>query len=343
MRLLSLDDVVAVTGGTLLRAPNAPPEIEVVTDTRSLEAGQTFLALRGPSFDGHDFMAEAIAKGAAMVVVDRAESANSEIAALVVADTLQAYLAMAALARKNFTGPVVAITGSTGKTTTRAFLVHLLRPRFGSRVASAPGNENNEIGVAKLLLRLDPAEDRAAVVEIGARHPGDIATLVDIATPDYGILTNVGDAHLEIMGSRERLAETKWALFSRGAKALLNARDEVSLGRARSLPELPHWFDASSSADALRVEGRCTTIRDGARLIDSDGDRIDADLPVSLSVPGAHNRINAAAAAACALELGADARDVASALSDLHLPSGRFETFEMRGGWRIIFDAYNAS
>jgi UDP-N-acetylmuramoyl-tripeptide--D-alanyl-D-alanine ligase len=340
---LSLADVVAATGATLLDPANAPEEIVVSTDTRSLERGETFLALRGPSFDGHEFVAEAIARGAAMVVVDDARSAADGTAALVVRDTLQAYLAMAKLARERFTGCVVAITGSTGKTTTRAFVVHLLQPRYGSRVASAPGNENNEIGVAKLLLRIDPAEHDVAVVEMGARHPGDIATLVDVAMPGFGILTNVGDAHLEIMGSRERLAETKWALFSRGARAILNVRDEVSVARARSLSQPVHWFDASSSADVSRIAGRLTAIRDNERLIDSDGDRVLADVPAVVGVPGAYNRINAAAAAACALELGVDANSVAATLADLHLPQGRFETFEMRGGWRIIYDAYNAS
>jgi UDP-N-acetylmuramoyl-tripeptide--D-alanyl-D-alanine ligase len=340
---LPLDDVVIATGGTLVGASHAPSDVTVSTDTRSLAPGQTFLALRGPSYDGHDFIEAAVANGASMLVVDRAGAAVDGTAALIVADTLQAYLAMAALARKRFDGTVVAITGSTGKTTTRAFVVHALHPRYGSRIASAPGNENNEIGVAKLLLQLDPAQHDVAIVEMGARHPGDIATLVDVATPDYGILTNVGDAHLEIMGSRERLAETKWALFSRGAKAMLNVRDDVSVARARSLAQPPHWFDASSSADALRVDGRCTAVRDGTRLIDADGDRVLADVAITLNVPGAHNRANAAAAAACALELGAGVHDVATALSDLQLPSGRFETFEMHGGWRIIFDAYNAS
>jgi UDP-N-acetylmuramoyl-tripeptide--D-alanyl-D-alanine ligase len=340
---LDLAAIVSATGGTLLETAKAPSSVTVSTDTRSLERGQTFLALRGPSFDGHDFVAEAIARGAALIVIDRAEAAIEGTAALVVRDTLQAYLAMARLARERFDGPIVAITGSTGKTTTRAFVVHLLQPHYGSRIASAPGNENNEIGVAKLLLQMDSTEHDLAVVEMGARHPGDIATLVDVATPDIGILTNVGDAHLEIMGSRETLAETKWALFSRGARAILNARDDVSLARARSLLQPVHWFDASSSADALRNEGRLTAIRDAARLIDCEGDRVLADVPAAIDVPGAHNRTNAAAAAACALELGVDANAVAGALSDLQMPSGRFETFEMQGGWRIIYDAYNAS
>ena len=195
---------------------------------------------------------------------------------------------------------------------------------------------------SKLLLGLDPAEHDVAVVEMGARHPGDIATLVNAATPDVGILTNVGDAHVEIMGSRERLAETKWALFSRGARAILNARDDVSLSRASTLRHEPHWFAAYDSSETIRMPGHVTAIVNGNRLIDGGGGAA-VDLHVSLDIPGQHNRANAAAAAACAIELGVDARDVGNALGELQMPAGRFETFEMGGGWRLIFDAYNAS
>ncbi len=339
---LPLKDVVVATGGRLVDAADAPADVIVATDTRALQPGETFVALRGPSFDGHHFVAIAVERGARMVVVEGAGSVVAGTAALLVDDTRAAYLALAALARRRFDGPVIGITGSTGKTTTRAFVVQLLAPLYGERVASAPGNENNEIGVSKLLLGLDPAEHDVAIVEMGARHPGDIATLVEAATPDVGILTNVGDAHVEIMGSRERLAETKWALFSRGARAILNARDDVSLSRAPTLRHEPHWFAAYDSNETIRMPGRVTAIVDGNRLIDGD-EGAAVDVRVSLDVPGEHNRANAAAAAACAIELGVDVRDVANALGDLRMPAGRFETFEMGGGWRLIFDAYNAS
>ncbi len=148
--------------------------------------------------------------------------------------------------RVDYTGKVAAITGSAGKTTTKEFLAQLLAARYNKRVLSAPENENNELGVSKLLLRCSNDAHDVLVIEMGARHYGDVAALVEIARPQIGILTNVGDAHLEIMGSRERLEETKWALFSRGARAVLNAADAVCRLRAGTLAEAPAWFAAEN-------------------------------------------------------------------------------------------------
>ena len=139
---------------------------------------------------------------------------------LVVENTLQAFLALASASRALFRGRVLAITGSAGKTTTKAFAAQLLAVRYGARILAAPANENNEIGVSKLLLAADNDKHDVLVIEMGARHYGDIETLARAARPDLAILTNVGDAHLEIMGSRERLEETKWAIFSTGARAI---------------------------------------------------------------------------------------------------------------------------
>ena len=227
---LSLDDAVAATSATLLDPQCAPAQVRVSTDTRTVAEGDTFVALRGERFDGHDYVADAVRRGARMVVVDRPDARCEGAAAMVVADTLRAYMALAALARDRFNGRVLAITGSAGKTTCKAFATQLLTARYGERVAAPPANENNEIGVSKLLLNASNDAHDAIVVEMGARHYDDVAELVAIARPDVGILTNVGEAHLEIAGSRERVAEMKWALFARGAQAVLNARDAVSLG-----------------------------------------------------------------------------------------------------------------
>ena len=241
---VSLTAAVAATGATLFDAAVAPRTLRVSTDTRTIEPGDTFLALRGERFDGHAFTAEAVARGASLLILERADARVEGVATMVVTDTLDAYMALGALARERFEGRVVAITGSAGKTTTKSFLIQLLAARYGDRVAAPLANENNEIGVTKLMLSLSAETHDVAVVEMGARRSGDIAALVEVARPEIGILTNVGEAHLEIMGSRERLEETKWALFSRGARAILNSRDEVSRRRAPSLPQPPDWFAA---------------------------------------------------------------------------------------------------
>jgi UDP-N-acetylmuramoyl-tripeptide--D-alanyl-D-alanine ligase len=339
---LPLASALAATGATLLNPDDAPAEIRVGTDTRTLQRGDTFVALRGPTFDGHDFLAQAVQRGAAMLVVDRADARVDGVATMVVPETLQAYMTLAGLARRRFNGKVLAITGSAGKTTCKAFVAQLLHARYGARVIAAPANDNNEIGVSKLLLSASNEAHDTIVVEMGARHFGDVAALVGIANPDVGILTNIGEAHLEIMGSRERLAQTKWALFERGARAVLNARDSESIARAAGLAATPHWFFADGETD-VKAYARLTALLGWRRLVDVVGGRRAFDGEVDVRVPGAHNRANVAAAIAGVLELGVELGALLEVLPALQLPPGRFEAFEMSGGWRLIYDAYNAN
>lgn len=341
---LSLDAAIAATGATLLDSDAAPAELRVATDTRALSAGDTFLALAGEHFDGHDFTTEAVARGATLLVLDRPEACVPGVATMLVADTRRALLALATLARDRFSGQVLAITGSAGKTTCKVFATQLLAVRYGRRVVAAPANENNEIGVSKLLLSASNDAHDVIVVEMGARHPGDIAELVAIARPDVGVLTNVGEAHLEIAGSRENVAEMKWALFDSGARPVLNARDAVSLTRADRLARTPHWFLADEDeAAALDRYDRLTALLARSRLVDVAGGRPVFDRRVSIGVPGAHNAANVAAALAGVLELGGDLATMSAMLSELQLPPGRYESIAMPGGWRAIYDAYNAS
>jgi UDP-N-acetylmuramoyl-tripeptide--D-alanyl-D-alanine ligase len=333
---------MSALGATLFDADGAPAELRVSTDTRTLEPGDTFVALHGDRYDGHDYTAQAVQRGAAMLVVDQADARVPGAATMVVDRTLSAYLALAGVARDLFKGRVIAITGSAGKTTTKAFLAQLLALRYGTRVLAAPANENNEIGVSKLLLAASNEEHDAIVVEMGARRYGDVAVLVNCAKPEAGILTNVGDAHLEIMGSRARLAETKWGLFSKGARAVLNARDDVSVARSTELPSPAHWFGAFDDEAAAGATGRMTALIGRSRLLVRDGTRTQ-EFATEVGVPGAHNLANAAAAVAGALELGVGPEAIAEALARLRLPEGRFESFPMAGGWRVIYDAYNAN
>lgn len=339
---LTIDLARAATGGTVL-GDWSVGELRVVTDTRSLQPGDTYVALRGERFDGHDFIGEARRRGAASIVVDRREAYDSQgPAALLVDDTLQAYMALAGAARNLFKGQVVAITGSAGKTTTKVFLAELLRAHYGDRVAVAPANENNEIGVSKLLLGLSNERHDVAIVEMGARKVNDIATLVKIAKPETGILTNVGEAHLEIFGSRERLADEKWALFSGGASAILNADDPISVARAPQLPRPPHWFSVRDDSAEISPAARATVLV-GTRRLALFEERGSGTYDVRVTVPGSHNRSNLAAAVAGALQLGVPAERIAEAIPNVRLPEGRFQTYALPAGWRIIYDAYNAN
>jgi UDP-N-acetylmuramoyl-tripeptide--D-alanyl-D-alanine ligase len=340
---LPLELAIAATGATLIGSDAAPSTLRVCTDTRTLEPGDTFLALRGERFDGHDFAAEAVRRGAALLVIDDEKRCVAGAAAMIVGDTQAAYMALAGAARGLFEGSVIGITGSTGKTTTKAFLVQLLAERYRGRVLAAPGNENNEIGVSKLMLELSNSEHDVVVVEMGARHYGDIATLVEIARPQLGILTNVGEAHLEIMGSRARLEETKWALFSGGARAILNGADSVSRQRAPALSSTPHWFAADvSSLESPAGFEVLTAFADPNRLIHRRGAQtFESD--VAVRVPGRHNRANLAAAVAGAIELGVPLERLADAVAEVRLPEGRYDRIPIAGGIALIYDAYNAN
>lgn len=347
---LPLETAIAAASAQPFDIDSAPHDVRVCTDTRQLREGDAFLALRGERFDGHAFAEEAKRRGAALLIVESADARILGMPALVVADTLRAYMALAAAARDRFQGRVLAITGSAGKTTTKAFVSQLLAARYGSRVLASPANENNEIGVSKLLLDASDDEHDVVVAEMGARHYGDIAALVTIARPEVGVLTNVGEAHLEIMGSRERLEETKWALFGRGARAVLNADDEASVRRAPTLDEQPHWFSLGADSAQLRSLAAFRQARGDAKLtllaqrcLIEVRNGASTERAVGVRVPGLHNRANLAAAIAGALELGVPLDALVSLIPSVRLPPGRFEPIELHGGPRLIYDAYNAN
>jgi UDP-N-acetylmuramoyl-tripeptide--D-alanyl-D-alanine ligase len=339
---LPLDVAIRATDAALLDGEAAPATLRVSTDTRTIEPGDAFLALRGDRFDGHDFVAQAVARGAAMLVLDRAERHVPGVATLLVDQTLRAYMALGGAARGLFEGTVVAITGSAGKTTTKAFLTQLLGARYGNRLLTAPENENNEIGVSKLLLQADNLLHDVVVAEFGARHYGDIAQLVAIGRPQIGILTNIGEAHLEIMGSRERLEATKWALFARGARPVLNAGDSASRARAPRLAEPARWFAAERSEVQFDPTLQPLTALVGDRLLQRSAQRA-SEFVVDVRMPGMHNRANVAAALAGALELGLSLEVLIKDLPTLRLPPGRYDRLGAVSGIRLIYDAYNAN
>ncbi len=336
-------DAIELSGADVLAGDALPETLHLSTDTRSLAPGDAFVALRGDRFDGHDYVREALASGAAVLVVDDAAAVPAGTPALVVSDTKAAYLAFGGAARRRSNARVVAVTGSAGKTTTKTFIAQLLERLAPGLVVATPRNENNEIGVAKLLLGLPP-EAAFLVVEFGARHFGDIAPLARAALPELGVITNVGEAHLEIFGSHERLAETKWGIFETGAAAVLNASDAESIARAPSLRGPITWFGTSggSPAPAERaVYIMRATEGDALLAVGSAGEDSGA-FGIELSIAGEHNRENVAAAAAAAVALGFAPSAVAHAIATLALPAGRYERMAL-GALDLIYDAYNAS
>lgn len=310
----------------------------VTTDSRAITPGSLFVALGGERFDGHAFVAQARAAGAAAALVSR--WVDDDIPQLKVAATLRGLQQLANFWRQRFELPLVAVTGSNGKTTTKQLLAAVFAAR--GPVLATQGNLNNHIGVPLTLLRLDETV-RTAVIEMGANHAGEIALLAQIAQPDVGVITQAGDAHLEGFGSREGVARAKGELFAAlGARgiAVINADDAYApLWRQLAGPAAMLSFGLRSAADvhALDLQPQ----HDG-------GTRFTLCTPqgraaVQLPLPGQHNVMNALAAAACGVALALDTETIAQGLQQVQPPPGRLRWTTTTQGVRVLDDTYNAN
>lgn len=308
----------------------------VSTDSRTLEAGALFFALQGPNFDGHKFLQQAQKQGAAAATVS--EDCKTEMPLLKVSDTRLALGSLARYWRGKFSIPVVAITGSNGKTTVRAMLEAILK-RCGQTL-STQGNLNNDIGLPLTLARLGAA-DEFAVLEMGANHPGEIEYLAGIAQPDIAIVTNAGPAHLEGFGSLEGVARAKGELFAgldKGAVAVINADDAFApLWRELAADCRIVDFGLTASA-AVHADWTGDTRGSDVRLVTGQG-----EIAVRLPLPGKHNVMNALAATAAALAAGASLEDVRDGLESMSPVAGRFTIHQLPGDITLIDDTYNAN
>jgi len=310
--------------------------LRVVTDTRAVQPGDLFVALKGDRFDAHDFVAEAAAKGAVGAIVSR--PVEAAIAQLVVADTLLGLQQLAQSWRADFDLPLIGITGSNGKTTTKQLLAAVFAAR--GPVLATEGNLNNHIGVPLTLLKLR-AEHRTAVVEMGASSAGEIALLARLARPGVGVVTQAGDAHLEGFGSREGVAHAKGELFEalQNGIAIINA-DDAYAGLWEKLAGDNRIVSFGFAAQAaVRAEDLLST---------AEGNRFTLLVPdgratVHLPLPGRHNIANALAAAAAGHALGLSVSVIAGGLQNVERPKGRVVIHTTPGGARLIDDSYNAN
>ncbi len=304
------------------------------TDSRSIRSGEIFWVLRGERFDAHVFVKDAFAKGAVFAVVEKAEESVAEKPLVVVPDSLRALQELAALKRRRFTKPVIGLTGSNGKTTTKEMIAHLLSARW--KVHKNEGNLNNHIGLPLTLLRLKPWH-QVAVVEMGSNHPGEIARLAEIAQPDWALITNIGPAHLGNFNSLEAIAKEKLSLFEslpEGKMIFVNANDEILKDYKRAgLKRVTFGFDvkADISGKILNLDknGYCTF-------------RLNDAVDIKLNVPGLHNAFNALAAASVALFSGIDPQQIKESLESYRAYDQRMQMIE-KNGIRILNDAYNAN
>jgi UDP-N-acetylmuramoyl-tripeptide--D-alanyl-D-alanine ligase len=335
-------DLISATGGRYLGVPPAAVS-GISTDTRAIAPGSAFVALRGERFDGHDFLPEAARAGAACAVVaeGRAGAAPPGIALLAVPDTLEALGGIARLHRRRFAIPVVGVTGSNGKTTTREMIAAILATR--GPVLKTEGNLNNEVGVPITLLRLGP-EHTAAVIEMGMNHRGEIGRLTAIAEPRVGVVTNAFPAHLEGLGTVDGVADAKGELYQGlppDGVVVANADDPRMLRRARKSGRRVLTFSGGRDREAdVVVLDVLSQDPQGIRFLLGIGTK---ELEVRLPLVGEHNAANAAAAAAVALALGCSDREIVRGLADVRPVGRRLRIERLASGVLLVDDCYNAN
>jgi UDP-N-acetylmuramoyl-tripeptide--D-alanyl-D-alanine ligase len=320
----------------------------VGTDTRALGPRALFVALRGERFDGHDFLQQAAQQGAVAALVDRSgagETAPAAMSLVVVDDSRKALGRLARHWRSKFTMPLVALTGSSGKTTVKEMLAAILRAACSQQMAvstvlATRGNLNNDIGVPLMLLELGPAH-RYAVIEMGMNHAGEIRQLARLAMPDVALVTNAGRAHIEYLGSEEAIARAKGELYEEldgEGIAVVNADDRYAMlwrGLAKGRKQIDFGIDAPAAVSA----------RYALRYLASD---IVVKLPhgeaaATLRAPGVHTVRNALAAAAAASALDVPPEAVSAGLDGFAGIKGRLQLKSAVHGASLIDDTYNAN
>ena len=310
-------------------------------DTRTLSAGDFFVAIRGERFDGESFVGAALQKGAAGVLVSDARRAPSGASAVVVeaADTTRALQNVGQFVRRESGARVVAITGSAGKTTTKEICAELLSDRF--RVFRNKGNLNNHIGLPLSLLELRSGPD-IAVVELGMNHPGEIRTLVGIAEPEVRVWTNVGDAHIGFFPSADAIADAKAEVLENvrpGDVLVANADDARLMERARRFAGKVVTFGLDADADVRASSVEHRGLEGTAAAVRTPAGEFRLESPLL----GLGNLLNVLAGTAVALTFGVPLASIAGRIASLRPAHHRGELLRLPGGLTVIDDSYNSS
>ena len=335
----TLGDMAKVTGGRLSGSAPGRECSGVGIDSRTITPGQLFVAIKGPHFDGHDFVAQALANGAMGLVVRSGARVPKEAQAIEVADTVRALGDMAAWWRSRFSVPCVAIAGSNGKSTTKE-MAAAVAGGLGS-VLKTEGNFNNLIGLPLTVFRWGK-HHKVAILEMGMNAPGEIKRLAEISRPDVGLVTNVTAAHLEKLHTVEAVARAKCELFdSLGEEgiAIVNDEDPWVRKMAELHPGRKITFGMQNNSDVrfLHME---TQGLDSMELVLSANGR---ELGARLLVPGVHNVMNALASVAVGVALGVDPAQAVKRLIDFRPMALRFERVQLANGIRVVNDSYNAN
>jgi len=335
MKSLTFEQVVHATGGSLVR-PGQGEVSGVSIDSRKVQPGELFIAIKGERFDGHSFLGEVAKAGAAGVVVSKAEELPESGAVILVKDTRRALGDLARLYRSTLPVRVLAVTGSNGKTTTREMIGHILSHRF--RVVKAEGSFNNDIGVPLTVFRLEPSTE-VGVFEIEMNELGGTARLAQVCGPEVGVVTNIGDSHLESMKDRAGVAREKAELLEalpENGCAVLNADDPLVMGIGAKY--------AGCRKLTFGVEQRADVFATDVRELGLEGIEftLQGEFPVRLPSPGRFQVANCLAAAAACSALGMELRHIAGGIEGFEPPSMRLAIRKFPN-LTLIDDCYNAN
>ena len=340
MRRCTLEEVARFSGGRLIKGDPSLPVDRLHTDTRTLLAGDCFVALQGDRFDGHAFVAQVKNHGAVAALVSHrliSSDLPDDLGLVEVPDTLEALQRFAANYRQLLSVRTIGVTGSSGKTSTKELIASVLRARF--RTKATEGNLNNHIGVPLTLIRLDE-DDEYGVVEMGMNHPGELAPLVKMTAPDIGVISSIGPAHIEFFADQAAIAAEKAELIAAlppEGLAVLNAGDEWSRRIAGRTRARVVWIgdgpDSTWRAEDLQIATDGLSFR-----LRHNGGAPRVRLPVVNRVMVA----NALLAAAVGRECGMTLDEIARGLEAVRLPGARMQVVKARGAW-ILNDAYNAN
>lgn len=340
------DDILAATGGELLSGEKAHSFGGISIDSRNISKNDLFVAIKGKRHDGHQFIADVILKGVRGIVMDRrqadqqskADRMQQDVCCIAVNDTIRAFGDMAAYHIKRFTCPVVAITGSNGKTTTREMVASVIGRKF--KTLSTFGNLNNDIGMPLTIFRMNDSHE-AAVLELGMNHSGEIRRLGQICQPDFGLITNIGPAHLEGLGTIEDVMAAKGELIENikdDGTIVLNGDDTYSLRLGAATGRKILYFGKSINADIRAVDISKKGI----------GSVFTLELPresvsIELVVPGQFMVENALAAASVGYLLGCSGEEIKTGLEAFTPIQGRMNFIRTKQGIFLLDDTYNAN
>lgn len=342
MEKTSLREIILATGGTLLKGSAALYLPDIYTDTRLLKKGKTFLTLKGPNFDGNNFLAEAVQKGAVGLICEKEpvpEVLRKVAFVIIVKDGLIALQQIAHLYRLKFTIPIVAVTGSNGKTTTKEMIGSILSRRFRTLVTA--GNLNNQIGLPLTLLQLRK-KHQAAVLELGTSALGEIDTLARIASPTIGVITSIGHSHLQKLKNLDTVLQAKMELIGNLAAAgtaVLNNDDSLL---QKKLPKVKGKVITFGIVNKAAVWAKKITVNAPKNKIVFILGKGSQQRQVILHTIGKHNVYNALAAASVGFELGLPLHDIVKGLAAFKAVTGRMKMVKKKG-LTILDDSYNAN